>query len=30
MESCFGTLKTELVHHPACYKTRETARHDLY
>jgi len=29
MESCFGTLKTELVH-PACYKTREAARHDLY
>jgi transposase InsO family protein len=29
MESCFGTLKTELVHQ-ACYKTREAARHDLF
>jgi len=24
MESCFGTIKTELVHH-ACYPTREAA-----
>jgi len=29
MESCFGTLKTELVHQ-ACYPTRDTARHDLF
>ena len=29
MESCFGTLKTELVHQ-ACYKTRDAARHDLF
>ena len=29
MESCFGTLKTELVHH-ACYPTRDAARHDLF
>jgi putative transposase len=29
MESCFGTLKTELVHQ-ACYPTREAARHDLF
>jgi putative transposase len=29
MESCFGALKTELVHQ-ACYKTREAARHDLF
>ena len=29
MESCFGTIKTELVHH-ACYLTREAARHDLF
>ena len=29
MESCFGTIKTELVHH-ACYPTREAARHDLF
>ena len=28
MESCFGTLKTELVHE-ARYKTRDAARHDL-
>src|SRR6202011_4004370 len=27
MESCFGTLKTELVH-LACYPTRDAARHD--
>jgi putative transposase len=29
MESCFGTIKTELVHQ-ACYPTREAARHDLF
>jgi putative transposase len=29
MESCFGTIKTELVHQ-ACYPTRDTARHDLF
>ena len=29
MESCFGTIKTELVHH-ACYPTREAAQHDLF
>jgi putative transposase len=29
MKSCFGTLKTELVHQ-ACYKTRDAARHDLF
>jgi putative transposase len=29
MESCFGTIKTELVHH-ACYPTRQAARHDLF
>jgi putative transposase len=29
MESCFGTLKTELVHQ-ACHPTREAARHDLF
>jgi hypothetical protein len=29
MESCFGTLKTELVHQ-ACYKTQDAARHDLF
>ena len=29
MESCFGTLKTELVHQ-ACYPTRDAARHDLF
>ena len=29
MESCFGTLKTELVH-LACYPTRDAARHDLF
>ncbi len=29
MESCFGTLKTELVHQ-ACNKTRDAARHDLF
>ena len=28
-ESCFGTGKTELVH-PACYKTRDAARHALF
>jgi putative transposase len=28
MESCFGTLKTELL--PACYPTRDAARHDLF
>jgi putative transposase len=28
MESCFGTLKTELVHE-ARYKTRDAARRDL-
>jgi putative transposase len=29
MESCLGTLKTELVHE-ACYSTRDAARHDLF
>jgi putative transposase len=29
VESCIGTLKTELVHQ-ACYPTRDTARHDLF
>jgi putative transposase len=29
VESCFGTLKTELVHQ-ACYKTHDAARHDLF
>ena len=29
MESCFGTIKTELVHH-ACYPSRDAARHDLF
>ena len=29
MESCFGTIKTELVHQ-VCYKTRDEARHDLF
>jgi putative transposase len=29
VESCFGTLKTELVHQ-ACYKTRDAAQHDLF
>ena len=29
MESCFGTLKTELVHQ-ACYPTWDAARHDLF
>jgi putative transposase len=29
MESCFGTLKTELVHQ-ACHPTRNAARHDLF
>jgi transposase InsO family protein len=29
MESCFGTIKTELVHQ-ACYQTRDAARHDLF
>jgi putative transposase len=29
MESCFGTIKTELVHQ-ACYPTRKAARHDLF
>jgi len=29
MESCFGTLKTELVHQ-VCYKTRDEARHGLF
>jgi transposase InsO family protein len=29
MESCFGTLKTELVHQ-ACYPTPDAARHDLF
>ena len=28
MESCFDTLKTELVHQ-ACHLTRDAARHDL-
>ncbi len=29
MESCFGTIKTELVHE-ACYPTRDAARQDLF
>jgi putative transposase len=29
IESCFGTIKTELVHQ-ACYPTRDAARHDLF
>jgi len=29
MESCFGTIKTELVHQ-ASYPTRDAARHDLF
>ena len=29
MESCFGTIKTELVHQ-VCYKTRDEARHGLF
>jgi hypothetical protein len=29
MESCFGTLKTELVHQ-ACHPTQEAARPDLF
>ena len=29
MESCFGTLKTELVHHTD-YPTREAAKQDLF
>jgi transposase InsO family protein len=29
VESCFGTLKTELVY-LACYPTRDAARHDLF
>jgi putative transposase len=29
MESCIGTIKTELVHQ-ACYPTRDAARHDLF
>ena len=29
MESCFGTIKTELVHQ-ACYETRDAARRDLF
>ena len=29
MESCFGTLKIELVHQ-ACHPTRNAARHDLF
>ena len=29
MESCFGTLKTELVYQ-ACYKTRDATWHDLF
>jgi len=29
MESCFGTIKTELVHQ-ACYLTRDAARNDLF
>ena len=29
MESCFGTIKTELVHQ-TCYPTRDAARHDLF
>jgi putative transposase len=29
MESCFGSLKTELVHQ-TCYPTRDAARHDSF
>jgi putative transposase len=29
MESCLGTIKTELVHE-ACYSTRDAARQDLF
>jgi putative transposase len=29
MESCFGTIKTELVYQ-ACYETRDAARRDLF
>ena len=29
MESCFGTIKTELVHQ-ACYESRDAARRDLF
>jgi hypothetical protein len=29
MESCFGTIKTKLVHE-TCYPTRDAARHDLF
>jgi putative transposase len=29
MESCFGSMKIDLVHE-ACYKTRDAARHDLF
>jgi transposase InsO family protein len=29
MESCLGTIKTELVHE-ACYSTRDAARHNLF
>jgi putative transposase len=29
MESCFGTIKTELVHQ-ACYSSRDAARRDLF
>jgi putative transposase len=29
MESCFGTLKTELVHQ-VCHPTEEAARYDLF
>ena len=29
MESCFGTLKTELVHQTS-YPTREAAKRDLF
>ena len=29
IESCFGTLKTELVHQ-VCYPTQDATRHDLF
>ena len=29
MESCFGTIKTELVHQ-TCYEIRDAARRDLF
>jgi transposase InsO family protein len=29
MESCFGTIETELVHQ-ACYPIRDSAQHELF